>query len=214
MTFRPLVLSLLLLATAVGPSSSIGPVKDVNDNNFDETVAQNPTFLVVMATWCSHCKALKPVWEQLGAELRESGVTVAKVNGPEAKALSQRLDVKSYPSIFYFRGGRAYEYTGHRGLRQLAHFASEGYLEASPIPFWKSPVSPVGRALGWVFRLPSVLQNAYDVAKKEGHTQWLIAIAVAVPVICALAFVFAIDRIASAQGVAAAAAAATRPHQN
>lgn len=52
-----------------------GAVKDVTASNWDETLSPKPTLLAIVSEWCDHCKALKPILEQVALE--SPSVTVA-----------------------------------------------------------------------------------------------------------------------------------------
>mmetsp|Transcript_28237 Transcript_28237/g.34269 ORF Transcript_28237/g.34269 Transcript_28237/m.34269 type:complete len:220 (+) Transcript_28237:281-940(+) len=171
----PLVI-LLILSLLVGESSSAvtvykagkskSKVIELTDDNFDAEIAKGPMIIKVYADWCSHCRALVPIWEELVEEL-EGEVSVGQVNGPSQKALQNRLSVKGYPAIFLFRNGKTWEYNGSRGIVQLSSFARTGWQTAEALPFYKSPNSFVGKGVGLVSRVPVQLEKAYHVLHHE-----------------------------------------------
>lgn len=49
-----------------------------------------------------------------GAELKTEGIPLAKVDATVETDLAQQYDVTGYPTLFVFRKGVKYEYTGGR----------------------------------------------------------------------------------------------------
>jgi len=80
-------------------------VLELNDSNFDQTVASTPALLVdFWAPWCGPCRMIAPVIEELGRELAGK-VTVAKVNVDEAPAVSGSQRVTAIPTLMIFKNG-------------------------------------------------------------------------------------------------------------
>jgi thioredoxin 1 len=81
-------------------------VVHLSGSTFDETVAPSRGLLMVdfWADWCAPCRALAPVLEDLAAA---SGgrVTLAKVNVDENLELAERYDIRSIPTVLFFRSG-------------------------------------------------------------------------------------------------------------
>lgn len=81
-------------------------VARLSRSTFDETVATNQGLLMVdfWADWCGPCHALALVLEDLTAA---SGgrVTLAEVNVDENLELAERYDIRSTPTILFFRLG-------------------------------------------------------------------------------------------------------------
>jgi thioredoxin len=77
----------------------------LTDKGFDEAVVANPRLVVdFWAPWCGPCRALSPVLEEIARE--EAGrVVVAKVNVDEQPALAGRFDVRSIPTLIFFKDG-------------------------------------------------------------------------------------------------------------
>lgn len=69
-----------------------------------EVLAAKNTVLVDFATsWCSPCRAVAPILEALSAERR---LELFTVDGAEERELAMRLDVRAFPTVIAFRGGR------------------------------------------------------------------------------------------------------------
>jgi thioredoxin 1 len=86
-------------------------VLELNDSNFDSTVAASPALLVdFWAPWCGPCRMIAPVIEELGKELAGK-VTVAKVNVDEAPGVSGAQRVTAIPTLMIFKNGALVERT-------------------------------------------------------------------------------------------------------
>jgi thioredoxin 1 len=74
---------------------------------FDQTLAEHPEPMVVdfWAEWCGPCKAIAPVLDELGREYA-GRVTIAKVNVDEHPGLAARFQVRSIPTLLFFKGGQ------------------------------------------------------------------------------------------------------------
>merc|ERR1719460_2129508 len=67
--------------------------------------------VVVYAPWCQFCQAMEDEYEKLAASLAEKGITVAKYRGDEDRDfVSAEFDVKSFPTITAFKGGKMTKY--------------------------------------------------------------------------------------------------------
>ena len=80
-------------------------VLELNDANFDETVAKSAVLLVdFWAPWCGPCKMIAPVIDEIANELAGS-VTVGKVNVDEAPGVAQANRITAIPSLFIYKNG-------------------------------------------------------------------------------------------------------------
>jgi thioredoxin 1 len=73
---------------------------------FDETLAATQGLVMVdfWAEWCGPCRAIAPILEEL-AEASEDRVTLMKVNVDENHALAARYEIRSIPTILFFKEG-------------------------------------------------------------------------------------------------------------
>jgi thioredoxin 1 len=79
----------------------------LTDASFDAALAEHSVAVIVdfWAEWCGPCKAIAPVLEELAGEYA-GRVTVAKVNVDEHPGLAARFQVRSIPTLLFFKGGQ------------------------------------------------------------------------------------------------------------
>ena len=87
------------------------------------------------APWCGICKTIGPEYER-AAELIANlslGVTLARIDGPEFKAVADRYEVTSLPDFILFRGG------AHEDFPTLT--TAEGYVAGTCASGWTGRAS-------------------------------------------------------------------------
>ena len=79
----------------------------VTDATFAAEVEQSDKLTVVdfWATWCGPCRVISPILEQLADE-RADALKVAKVDVDENMATAARFNIRSMPTLLFFRGGQ------------------------------------------------------------------------------------------------------------
>ena len=82
-------------------------IAHVTDASFAADVEQSSGLVLVdfWATWCGPCQAIAPVLEQLASQ-HAGKLKVAKVDVDANQQTTMRFNVRSIPSILFFRDGR------------------------------------------------------------------------------------------------------------
>mmetsp|Transcript_1082 Transcript_1082/g.1258 ORF Transcript_1082/g.1258 Transcript_1082/m.1258 type:complete len:137 (-) Transcript_1082:272-682(-) len=72
---------------------------------------------------------MKPAWEELGTKYQaSSSVVIGDVDCTQHADLCQTHEVQGYPTIKYFKGGKAQAYNGGRDINQLDQFVQDTLL--------------------------------------------------------------------------------------
>lgn len=96
-------------------------VIDVKKSNFQEEVISADKLVLVdlYATWCTPCKALAPVLEEL-AEKYADKIKVVKVNVGEEESIAAKLGIASIPTVIFFKNGQtAASFVGLRSASEI-----------------------------------------------------------------------------------------------
>lgn len=78
----------------------------INGQNFrkEVTESQIPVLVDFYAGWCTPCRMLSPVLEDISEELMGS-VKIAKVDVTEESELADKFHILNLPTMMIFRGG-------------------------------------------------------------------------------------------------------------
>lgn len=91
------------------------------------------------APWCGHCKALKPIWNELAEEVKDSDLVIAKIDMTENGLFD--LKIQGYPSIYFYPSdGEKMLYDSDRDLKSFMNYVyehSEAFKKA--YPDWQPP---------------------------------------------------------------------------
>jgi thioredoxin 1 len=84
----------------------MGNLLELNDENFDAQVLKSdlPVLVDFAAEWCPPCKVLGPVVEQIAEEYAGKAV-VAHVDVDKAPGLAMKYQIRSVPTLLFFKGG-------------------------------------------------------------------------------------------------------------
>lgn len=79
----------------------------IDDSNFDETVLQSKTPVLVdfWAPWCRPCLMTAPVLEELAEEYR-GRITIAKLNVDENQKTAVKYGIMAIPNLIIFKNGQ------------------------------------------------------------------------------------------------------------
>jgi len=115
-----------VFCTLVGVA--LGGAVELSADNFDSVVLNSGknAFIKFLAPWWGHCKAMKPAWDKLGAEYKDSSsVVIADADCTVHQDLCQKYDVKGYPTIKYYKDGTFHDYSGGRDFDGLKSFTKD-----------------------------------------------------------------------------------------
>lgn len=86
---------------------AVAEITHVTDGVFAQEIEQHQGLAMVdfWATWCGPCLMVAPIVEQLAREY-EGQVKVAKLDVDENQRTAVRFNVRSIPSILFFKDGK------------------------------------------------------------------------------------------------------------
>lgn len=82
----------------------MGKYIDLNKNNIKENIQEGVVLVDFWAPWCGPCRMLAPAIDQLAEEF-ENKAKICKVNTEEEADLTSEYQVRSIPTILFFKNG-------------------------------------------------------------------------------------------------------------
>jgi protein disulfide-isomerase A1 len=114
------------------------PVKVLVSSNFDEVALDKTKDVLVefYAPWCSHCKQLAPIFDQLAEKFKDTdSVVIAKMDATVNEL--EHTKIQSFPTLKMYKKGdnSIVDFNGERTLEGLSKFVESGGLEdAAGVP--------------------------------------------------------------------------------
>ena len=96
-------------------------VQKLNQNNFNNAIANGTALVDFYADWCGPCRMVSPIVDEIAEE--RSDITVCKVNVDDENALAMKYGVMSIPTLIVFKDGQ--EKTRIVGARPKAAILAE-----------------------------------------------------------------------------------------
>lgn len=109
-------------------------VKMLDADNFDSHVSSGlsgmtkGTLVAFVASWCGHCKRLKPTYEKLAEAFDgEMFVDIAMIDADKHRKIGEKYNVAGFPTIKWFSraSDKPEDYNGGRSLSDLIKFVNE-----------------------------------------------------------------------------------------
>jgi len=132
------------------PESQDEAVYNLVGKEFEQVVFQDDknVFVEFYASWCGHCKRLKPTWDTLGEHYAavKDNLIIAKIEAPENDLPpSVPFRVGGFPTLKFKPAGTKewIDYDGDRSLESLIAFVDEHVLEAPAKDESTPPPPPV-----------------------------------------------------------------------
>ncbi len=81
-------------------------LKKITKGNFKPTIRNNDVAIIdFYADWCGPCKAFNPVLQKVAKDFAGKAV-VGKINIDNSQNLAKKYDVKSIPTVLFFKDGK------------------------------------------------------------------------------------------------------------
>jgi thioredoxin 1 len=104
---------------------------EVNEDSFEECVINSdvPVILDIYSQSCPPCKRLKPVLEELQAELSPQYSFVC-LDGEASSSLTKKLNVRGYPTLLFYKNGKVVgKHVGYLPADALREKIQEAFAE-------------------------------------------------------------------------------------
>jgi len=78
---------------------------ELNDNNFETSIAKGVTLVDFHAPWCGPCRMQTPVLERVGDSVGDKAL-IASVNVDDHPAVAAKFGIRSIPTLILFSNGK------------------------------------------------------------------------------------------------------------
>lgn len=78
--------------------------------------------LVFYAPWCGHCKHMVEDVKDLAKALKDEGFMVGTINCERNTDLDDKIEISSFPTIYFVKENRAKKYDGSRDLESMVNY--------------------------------------------------------------------------------------------
>lgn len=114
------------LAIVALMSATVSAV-ELTPDNYDELTAGKVVLLKMFAPWCGHCKKMKPDWDKLMDEYKDSATQlIGDVDcTADGKPICDSNGVKGFPTLKYGDPSDLQDYQGGRDPASLKKFIDE-----------------------------------------------------------------------------------------
>ena len=95
------------------------------EDNFDQEVLQSdiPVLVDFYADWCSPCKMMAPIVEEIGEEYKGK-VKVGKLNIDDNMKIAQKYNIMTIPTLTVFKNGEPVQsFSGVRSKDDLRNMS-------------------------------------------------------------------------------------------
>ena len=146
---------------------------ELTARNFGKNIGDGHVWLIEFySPDCPHCMDFASAYQAIASTYhttsKELNIKVAKINGDEERTLSSRFGIYAYPSFYLVDGLSVYEFTSPtRTKRSLMKFAEGEYKQADPIPFYSSPMGPMGLMQGALIAVGVALADLFEWTEEK-----------------------------------------------
>ena len=79
-------------------------VQEINSNDFDEKISKGKVLIKYEALWCSPCRLLSPIIEELSNEIKD--IKFYKLDVDKSPDIASQYDVMGIPTLILFSNGK------------------------------------------------------------------------------------------------------------
>ncbi|RNB84683.1 thioredoxin [Brevibacillus fluminis] len=100
-------------------------IAEVNDNTFQDEIANGTVLVDFWAPWCGPCKMIAPVLEEIDGEIGDM-LKIRKLNVDHNPNVTQQYGVMSIPTLMLFRDGQVIEtFVGYQPKANLLNLINQ-----------------------------------------------------------------------------------------